>query len=697
MIKFAYIIFRNLRIVSANLLLSSTFSFAVYAEEAVPKTLELEEVPAVITEKLDALAQEFEQENQLTEVVEVAVPTVDDVLELIRRGSSLSNALDTNQDDVIDAVEVANSKRSLLKLDLNSDGTISSSELGAIEGYESILRIHKLQQTLDRDGDNQLSSLEVLEAETHLKQLDTNADWSLSNEELISPLTTENVSSWAWLLDQDNDPTNDLSQQSADTSDWYLMHQGDSQLGLELGLNSVLLDAAGEVVHQWPHKKPAAIGSRAELLSNGLLLRSSSVSDREPFSTLYKQHGLIELVDWNGNVVWEYQYCDQNNYCLYGPVTSLPNGNILITAYQSSLEFSAGDSSPAVGSNKTAGIYEIKPNYDDGSTELIWSWGEDSVGQPMPDELAGLSFDVELNQIAFTASDHQKVVIIGRGVNQSNAALHSISMSDLQAEDQASEQLQILDAQWLQDISGQADIALLLKHDEGYSIRELSLPINKNGTYVQAVKPVLVKQLEFFAEQSYEFHGLTPLENGGFLLLDETSNSSIVSVNQAGELSSLPNKNNTRITSVKVYQQDYAAFNDKAIAKTAVAVTPPVEEAPGVEEQALIVTQAQKEVSDQDELLTGVWSMLIDTPMGEEASELTLVQQGELIAGDLDGDPLKIEVTDNTIEMTLERASPAGVVTIIYNGIIEEAVISGDYIFDSGPTTGTTRSWTASR
>ena len=102
-------------------------------------------------------------------------------------------------------------------------------------------------------------------------------------------------------------------------------------------------------------------------------------------------------------------------------------------------------------------------------------------------------------------------------------------------------------------------------------------------------------------------------------------------------------------------------------------------------------------VSDQDELLTGVWSMLIDTPMGEEASELTLVQKGELIAGNLDGDPLKVEVTDNTIEMTLERVSPAGIVTIIYNGIIDEAVISGNYIFDSGPTTGTTRSWSASR
>ena len=145
---------------------------------------------------------------------------------------------------------------------------------------------------------------------------------------------------------------------------------------------------------------------------------------------------------------------------------------------------------------------------------------------------------------------------------------------------------------------------------------------------------------------------------------------------------------------MELYQQDYAAFNDKGLAPTITAVTPEYEK-PVIEEQATVLEQVV--VSDQDELLTGVWSMLIDTPMGEEASELTLVQKGELIAGNLDGDPLKVEVTDNTIEMTLERVSPAGIVTIIYNGIIDEAVISGNYIFDSGPTTGTTRSWSASR
>lgn len=687
-----HFISRNLTYRAAILVLAVVFTRPAVAEEVVPESSIAEERTVVNAEAVD-VADRAVGKN---EVAAIFTPSVEGVLALAlgERGSLLNQVLDVNQDGVIDAAEVANSKRSILKLDQDSDGIISSLELGATVGYEALLRVHRLQQALDLDGDNQLSSLEVLEAEKNLKQLDVNADWKLSSDELISPITQENVSSWDWLLGQSTQLDNESNQKSVDTTGWYLAHLADSNLGLELGLNSVLLDAAGEVIHQWRHTQPAATGSRAELLSNGLLLRSSSVNDRKPFSSLDTQHGLLELVDWNGNVVWKYQRCDESNYCLYGPVKSLPNGNILITSYLNTAEFNATETISLNESKRTAGIYEIKPNYDDGSTDLVWSWSGNIVNQQIPDALAGLSFDAEINQIAFTTYDHQQVVVIERGVNESNAALHTITVNDLVSEGEATDQLQIIDAQWLEDISGQADIALLLKHDDGYAISELSLPINKNGTYVQSVKPVIVKQLDLLGQQqAFDFHGLTPLENGGFLLVDKNSNS-IVSVNQDGGLSRVPGKINARVTSVELYQQDYAAFNDKGLAPTITAVTPEYEK-PVIEEQATVLEQVV--VSDQDELLTGVWSMLIDTPMGEEASELTLVQKGELIAGNLDGDPLKVEVTDNTIEMTLERVSPAGIVTIIYNGIIDEAVISGNYIFDSGPTTGTTRSWSASR
>ncbi len=103
-------------------------------------------------------------------------------------------------------------------------------------------------------------------------------------------------------------------------------------------------------------------------------------------------HGGVQLVDWDGNVLWEFIRCEIGKHSLHHDMEPLPNGNILVTSYEA---FSA-DAVKAMGWDPTktrtqinAGqgpnapspeviwmekILELKPNLDDGSTEIVWEW-----------------------------------------------------------------------------------------------------------------------------------------------------------------------------------------------------------------------------------------------------------------------------------------------------------------------------------
>lgn len=134
-------------------------------------------------------------------------------------------------------------------------------------------------------------------------------------------------------------------------------------------------------------------GESAYLLENGLLLRQSAPDNwllMEQFAV--GSHGVVELVDWDGDAVWRYQRCAPNRHCLHHDLEPLPNGNILVTSY---VLFTAAEVR-AMGWNpdrtrtaQTAGrganpprpdrvwmekILELSPNLQDGSTEIVWEW-----------------------------------------------------------------------------------------------------------------------------------------------------------------------------------------------------------------------------------------------------------------------------------------------------------------------------------
>lgn len=92
---------------------------------------------------------------------------------------------------------------------------------------------------------------------------------------------------------------------------------------------SYLIDMEGNLVHKWDTKYTP--GLFAMLLPNGNLLRGG-VPAKKPCS-IGGTAGIVQELDWNGNVVWEYKMCTKTqvqHHCF----DRMPNGNTLILGWE---------------------------------------------------------------------------------------------------------------------------------------------------------------------------------------------------------------------------------------------------------------------------------------------------------------------------------------------------------------------------
>lgn len=95
------------------------------------------------------------------------------------------------------------------------------------------------------------------------------------------------------------------------------------------GDTTYLLDRCGRKVHQWAFKSSS--GSFPYLQNDGSVIRASKIPSPEFANG--NIGGLIERVDWDGNLIWSYQYSD-DTVCQHHDIEPMPNGNVLIISYQ---------------------------------------------------------------------------------------------------------------------------------------------------------------------------------------------------------------------------------------------------------------------------------------------------------------------------------------------------------------------------
>jgi outer membrane protein assembly factor BamB len=95
-----------------------------------------------------------------------------------------------------------------------------------------------------------------------------------------------------------------------------------------------LIDMEGNIVHTWESQYTP--GLHCELLPNGNLLRAGAIGQKNEsgYVGIGGAGGVIEEIDWNGKVVWEYKLYTPGKEFQHHTFHRMPNGNTLILAWE---------------------------------------------------------------------------------------------------------------------------------------------------------------------------------------------------------------------------------------------------------------------------------------------------------------------------------------------------------------------------
>ena len=135
-----------------------------------------------------------------------------------------------------------------------------------------------------------------------------------------------------------------------------------------------LMGLDGQKLHEWPTSY--APGYSVYLLPNGKLLRATSLPDR-PFSALQGSNGgRVEMLDWNSNPVWRFDYAttagQQHHDVFYMPTS----GHVLMVAWEgrTTAEAMAAGRDPATlpsgGELWVDKVVEVDPS----TNRVVWEW-----------------------------------------------------------------------------------------------------------------------------------------------------------------------------------------------------------------------------------------------------------------------------------------------------------------------------------
>jgi len=141
------------------------------------------------------------------------------------------------------------------------------------------------------------------------------------------------------------------------------------------GRKAYLVDNCGRLVNEW--NRGTRPGLAAYLLDNGQMMRTYKVAPAGPFNSASNAGGL-ELVDWDNNRVWSYEF-NTSTWLSHHDAVMMPNGNILVLTWeiiQDTTLIELGRDPNEIAPQGYAWnerIIEIKPVGTD-DIEIIWEW-----------------------------------------------------------------------------------------------------------------------------------------------------------------------------------------------------------------------------------------------------------------------------------------------------------------------------------
>ncbi len=135
-----------------------------------------------------------------------------------------------------------------------------------------------------------------------------------------------------------------------------------------------LVDLEGRLVHSWPSKYEP--GQSVHLLEDGSVLRAR----RQPGNRHFGGGGIgggVEQIALDGTVVWEFVCADENR-CQHHDVKPLPNGNVLLIAWEKKTRaqvLAAGGDPDVFGGEELWPdcVIEVQPQGASGG-KVVWEW-----------------------------------------------------------------------------------------------------------------------------------------------------------------------------------------------------------------------------------------------------------------------------------------------------------------------------------
>lgn len=215
-----------------------------------------------------------------------------------------------------------------------------------------------------------------------------------------------------------------------------------------------LIDIHGRQVHTWDSSHRP--GQSAYLLEDGSLLRSVNTGGGSPFNGGGLAGG-FELRDWNSDLTWDFEYCG-SQYCSHHDIEMLPNGNVLIIAWQlkTSGEAIAAGRNPSLitqGELWPDSIIEVEQDGTNGGN-VVWEWhlwdhlvqdydvGKDNFGvvEDHPElvdlnyagngqadwtHVNGVDYNAEFDQIVISVHNFSEAWVIDHSTTTAEAAGHT--------------------------------------------------------------------------------------------------------------------------------------------------------------------------------------------------------------------------------------------------------------------------------
>jgi hypothetical protein len=213
-----------------------------------------------------------------------------------------------------------------------------------------------------------------------------------------------------------------------------------------------LIDTNGTTYHSWTFSSNAKTGYSTYMMPGGTIVRT--VSHQGNSFNGGGSTGQVQKVDWTSNVIWDY-VCSTTTYCAHHDIHPMPNGNVLIIAWESK---SASQSTQA-GSRYSHimwpdEILEVEPSGTNGGN-IVWEWhawdhlvqdydaSKDNYGvvadhpelldinygnsQQTKDwmHVNGIDYNEELDQIVFSSHFLNELYVIDHSTTSAEAAGHT--------------------------------------------------------------------------------------------------------------------------------------------------------------------------------------------------------------------------------------------------------------------------------